>query len=82
MKTYLITFSQTSQAIRGEGLLLDRGLPVRVIPLPSRIGAGCGICFRIQGPDLEEASHILQEAGIEDIGIYEKSQEGYKEIKR
>ncbi|NLA82638.1 MAG: DUF3343 domain-containing protein [Clostridiaceae bacterium] len=82
MKTYLITFSQTSQAIRGEGLLLDRGLSVKVIPLPSQIGAGCGICFRIQASELEEAGHCLREAGIEDIGIYEKTPKGYKEIER
>ncbi len=82
MKEYLITFSRTNEAIKGEQILLDKGLSVRVMPLPSRIKAGCGICFRIRPSDFEEAVSSLQEAGIRDIGLYEKDQQSIKEIEK
>ena len=41
----IITFRDTVMAIRMEKAMKEAGLPGRIIPLPSAISAGCGLCF-------------------------------------
>lgn len=80
MMEYLVSFARTNDAIRGEGLLLQAGLSVGVMPLPSRIKAGCGLSFRIRPHEFQEAVRILTEAGITGMGFYEKEDQKIKEI--
>lgn len=80
MMEYLVSFARTNDAIRGEGLLLQAGLSVRVMPLPSRIKAGCGLSFRIRPHEFQEAVRILTEAGITGMGFFEKEDQKIKEI--
>ena len=42
---YVLTFKNTNFAIKSEQYLLVKKLHVSVIPLPSDISAGCGICL-------------------------------------
>ncbi|MDR3147881.1 MAG: DUF3343 domain-containing protein [Treponema sp.] len=60
---YMFTFATTRDAIEGEKKLLAGGLAVAVMPLPGRIGAGCGICLRVAPADLERARSILGHEG-------------------
>ncbi len=81
MKDYLITFNRTSEAIQGEAILLEKGLSVKVLPLPSRIRAGCGICFRLLPEEFEEAVRLLEAAGLKHLGLYERDGKNIKEIR-
>lgn len=55
----LISFDSTQAAILAEGLLLAKGLKVRVMPLPSYVKAGCGICLNVNQDDLAIITECL-----------------------
>ncbi|NMD17539.1 MAG: DUF3343 domain-containing protein, partial [Synergistaceae bacterium] len=73
---YIITFKNTNQAIKAERCLEERGLKVTVLPLPSKIRAGCGICLKLRAEDIEPALSALEANDIHEIGVY--SREGAK----
>lgn len=60
----VLTFARTNDAIHAEHVLLRAGLPVQVMPLPSAIRAGCGICLRLPQLRFNEAAALLQTAKI------------------
>ena len=69
---YIITFENTNHAIRAEQCLLERKLNVGVLPLPSQISAGCGICIRLASDEIKEALEVLSETNTAEIKIYSK----------
>jgi hypothetical protein len=76
----VFTFKNTHDAIRGERILLDGGIRVKVMALPSGLGAGCGLCLRV-APDLLPVSRdILHEYDIVPEGIYFKRMENGKTV--
>ncbi len=70
---YVFTFTTTSLAIKAEQALLGAGLKITVMPLPSQIKAGCGLCLRVQKEDLQTARTLLREKEITNSEIYEKT---------
>lgn len=72
---YVITFKNTNFAIKAEQSLLAKDLRASVMPLPSQIRAGCGICIRINEDDREQALAALAESGIDDIELYTREGE-------
>lgn len=72
----VLTFRNTHGAVNGERVLLEGGLAVRVMPLPTCLGAGCGLCLRVDGTDLEQALQILAESKIEVQGLFWKERLG------
>lgn len=67
---YIITFPNTNSAIKSEQCLLAVNLHVGVMPLPSQIRAGCGICLRLPPEEIGHALTILSEKTIVDTGLY------------
>lgn len=68
----VLTFAKTNYSIQGEQLLLDAGIPVKVMPLPSSIKAGCGLCLRIQPERWEEVRGILEGHHVPVEGVFER----------
>jgi predicted transcriptional regulator len=68
----VFTFHNTHGAIAGEQALMNGGLKVRVMALPSSLGAGCGLCLRVAEADLSRALDLLAGAGLEAQGLYRK----------
>lgn len=66
----LLTFATTHNAIRAERLLLQAGLPVRVMPLPGEIRAGCGLGMRVPLPQRQAAEAALRQGGTALEGCY------------
>jgi selenide,water dikinase len=77
---YIITFKNTNHAIKAEQCLLEQKLQVSVLPLPSQIRAGCGICLRIKPDDIKPALKTLAEKNIDGIGVFSKTTEGGKSV--
>ena len=69
---YIITFENTNHAIKAEQCLLEQKLNVGVLPLPSNISAGCGICIRLTSGEIKEALEVLSEKNITGIKVYLK----------
>ena len=70
---YIITFNNTNSAIKSEQLLLAEGLHVGVMPLPSQIRAGCGICLRLTPEEIGVALRILDKNNIGDTGLFSRT---------
>lgn len=69
---YIITFQNTNHAIKGENYLLAENIGVSVLPLPSEIKKGCGICLKVNQKDLNTVMFILNEKAIPGIVMYVK----------
>lgn len=69
---YVFTFKNTNFAIKAEQLFLAEGLHVTVMPLPSQIKAGCGICLRIRPEEIRTALEVLERNPFEETGLYLK----------
>lgn len=60
----VITFSQTTDAMAAELLFRDLCVPGRIIPIPRQLSAGCGLAFRTEMDQKQQAQQALIEAGI------------------
>ena len=69
---YILTFENTNFAIQAERYLLQEGLQISVLPLPSQISAGCGICLRIVPEEIQKSLDILEKQGIKQTAVYLK----------
>ncbi|MCL2234836.1 MAG: DUF3343 domain-containing protein [Defluviitaleaceae bacterium] len=69
---YIITFTNTSFAIKAEKTLLAQELQVGVLPLPSQISAGCGICLRIKPEEIRPAVGFLESVNVGEMGLYSR----------
>lgn len=69
----VFTFHSTHGAIAGEKVLRDGGVAVRVMSLPSSLGAGCGLCLRVGADELSRAAALFAQARIDPQGVYAKS---------
>jgi len=72
---YVITFKNTNFAIKAEQCLLEQKLQVGVLPLPSQISAGCGICVRITKGEIKSALAALSDKNIDGIRLYSRVSE-------
>ena len=61
----LLTFGDTRNAINAEKKLAGHNIPISVMPLPTQLGAGCGLSLRLDESKLVEALTILAAAGIQ-----------------
>jgi len=77
---YIFTFKNTNLAIKAEQCLLGRKLSVTVMPLPSQIRAGCGICLRISREDALPARQMLSDEGIDGMEIFSKATKDCKVV--
>lgn len=69
----VLTFHSTHHAIQAEQLLIAEGISVSVMPLPSSIRAGCGLCLRIRPDDLKQAEERLRNAALPTDGRYTRT---------
>jgi len=67
---YIIAFKNTNYAIKAEQCLLEQKLRVSVLPLPSQISAGCGICLRIKTDEIKSALKALANNNIDEIKLF------------
>ena len=44
----VIAFASTEQALAAEAMFTQRGLPGRMIPIPSQVSAGCGLAWKAE----------------------------------
>ena len=66
----IMAFRTTTDAMAMEAFCQARGIPGRLIPLPSIISAGCGLCWSAPEEAREAVTGAAGIAGIEPDGIY------------
>ncbi len=60
----VISFPTTSDATACEKLCREKGLPGRIIPLPSSISAGCGLAWKTYVDMGKQMTVELDAAGV------------------
>lgn len=61
-KDYVVlTFHTTAEAMKAEKYCMEQNIPGRLIPVPSEISAGCGICWRMPEEDYGYFRERMQE---------------------
>lgn len=76
----VFTFHNTHDAMNGERLLLDGGIKVKVMALPSSLGSGCGLCLRVASVELDRSRCLLKEAAVDPQAVYLKQTENGKAV--
>lgn len=71
----VFTFPDARNAMDAERILLDNGVPVRVMSRPSALGEGCGICLRVDPDKRDRAETVLRNGGIQTGGVFSKRRE-------
>lgn len=66
----VITFSDYHAAIAFESFCREKEIPGRLIPLPSSVSAGCGMCWRMKPEEFTSWETVITDAGIPTEGSY------------
>lgn len=66
----VVTFHSTHLALKFEKTAKDRGLDIRLIPVPRQISSSCGLAGKIGENQVEAAVKLCQENYIEFEHIY------------
>lgn len=72
MSTLLYTFSSSHAAMEAELTCEQEGLPLRLIPLPSTISAGCGLALLLSFDLQPQVTALLIKSSIPFEAIYRK----------
>lgn len=67
----IITFATTTDAMAMESYCMARDVPGRLIPVPSAISAGCGMCWSAPYVQKECVTRAIKDAALCCEGVYE-----------
>lgn len=67
----VLTFASTGDAMAAEAAGRDRGLPGRMIPIPSEISAGCGLAWCVPAEEREALLEGLAREGLAYEAVHE-----------
>jgi hypothetical protein len=63
-------FDSTSQVMRGEKVLGQAGLRVKMIPTPRQLSSNCGMALRFDREEADRVVTILSENSVPLKGVY------------
>ena len=67
---YVITFNSIHHAIKGEKILIDKGLNVRTIPTPREISTSCGLSIKFDEYNLNKIKTFFCSKEFDIEGVY------------
>ncbi len=67
----IVSFPATTDAMAMEAWCRSHGVPGRLIPLPTAISAGCGMCWSAPVGEREAVEQAAREAGLRWSGIHQ-----------
>lgn len=66
----VILFPSTHHAIRAEKKAKEKGLSVKLIPVPRHLSSDCGVCLRFTLDQRDALEQLLQQEGVKIEGIH------------
>jgi len=63
-------FYSTSAALRAEKVVGERGIKVKLIPVPRQISSDCGVCLRFPRDQEPQVRAVLEEARVDVQGFH------------
>ena len=67
----IVTFSTTTDAMAMESYCRSHDVAGRLIPVPTAISAGCGMCWSAPSSRRESVCSAVKEAQLRCEGVYE-----------
>ena len=67
----ILSFKNTVDALEMEQIGQRRGLPGRLIPLPSVISASCGLAWTTEPENRDITLSVIKEEGLEPSSVHE-----------
>jgi hypothetical protein len=67
----VILFPSTHFAIRAEKRVKEKGMTVKLIPVPRHLSSDCGVCLRIPWEQKEEIQSFLEREGVKIEEIHQ-----------
>ncbi|MDR2940235.1 MAG: DUF3343 domain-containing protein [Clostridiales bacterium] len=81
MEEYFIAvFATAHLAIHSEKIIKTKFPSAKLIPLPSEISSGCGLCLKIMPESLDGVILEFKENNISFDGLYKIIKKGYSKI--
>ncbi len=77
---YCLSFPSIPEGLKAEKLI--KGFKAVSIPIPDEIFEGCGVGILVKEEDLERLLKKLREEKVLISGVFKKSKEGFKEVKK
>ena len=71
IKNIIIAFPNETSVLRCEKELSENGIKSKIISVPARISAGCGMALRIEYGFKEACEKIIKEKNLKCEGIYD-----------
>ena len=79
MKIYIVVFRSRTNVMRFVDKMRGNGYAASVIPLPKDIQIGCGLCAKINGPDVKIAFQVVNYYRISGFyGVYSVEKNGLR----
>ena len=66
----VILFPSIYFALRAEKKSKEKGLSVRLIPVPRHLSSDCGVCLRISWEQRETIESLLKKEGVKMEGMH------------
>lgn len=66
----VVTFSNTTDAMKMESLCEKEKVPGRMIPVPKVISAGCGLAWCSEPENEDRIRAVLKEAGLKEEAVH------------
>lgn len=70
MQYSVVLFQSVTGALQAEKRLKEKGIAIKLIPVPRELSFDCGVCLRFEKADEVEVRKTLEEEGIGTQGIH------------
>ena len=71
IKSIIIAFPNETSVLRCERELKESAIKSKIISVPARISAGCGMALRVDSIYKEDCERIIKEKSLKCEGIYD-----------
>ena len=71
IKNIIIAFPNETSVLRCEKELTLNGIKSKIISVPARISAGCGMALRVEHEHKEACEKIIKDKNLKCEGIYD-----------
>ena len=66
----VVTFVNTTDAMKMEAVCEERKVPGRMIPVPKVISAGCGLAWCSAPENEDRIREVMKEAGLKEQAVH------------
>lgn len=66
----VLLFPSVHFVLKAEKLVKQKGLAIKVIPVPRQFSSDCGVCIQFPWAEREKIQRVLEEEGVTIEGIH------------